>query len=1591
MKNGAGKTSPGFPPKKVEENRSFMLGTSNSKQLQAHNNNGIISVSRDQNGSSTGPKVHHTELFRCDSPELIAEKVKRDKERAQKLYWKAVETLSQTFSPESYHKRKMSRKERKSFANYIDRWKPQGLFGFEDPTINVQHSLADFDGSSIKNLLNSIFRYAPTIGVQVNHKLDISPAARKMTVDTVVLMKRLVFIFLMLSENSGKLYTSLRVICSLYAFVYGDEVDKIIVSTTAALRLILYRDAPQEVPDEMSELKAQTDVLMESLSKEKDEFEVSVGCVADSLAYIALLFATGKSFAKSSVSSFMKDVGGFPSFKNGMESIVASMFGFLEKVVDKVNNMGWFKPVKLVQSNNATVQSLIDEVSVFHKRFSQNPQYCWTTAGAIEALEKRVENTLSNTKNNDPIKSTLMRALTKLKPISDKFASLNLSKIGTRLTPFCISFAGPSQIGKSTLKNVFLGEMLADTIEESDLDRLEKSVDSFIYNVIPGRDFYDNYRGQSVFVIDDYGQFKEVPGQPGNDSMELIRIVNNNEYLANMADLSDKGSCFIRPSLVAVTTNKVDIRADALESKEAVIRRFHLPFFVVPKAEYCMNKSGGNSDQALRNRQLDMSSIPQDIYSTDIYEFYLWDFDKGQKLPGAALSYADALKMAIDKYKKHMKHGVGVLASQTKHISAAIERRRKTKGSFFGLVAQSGIPNQKFVETCMKATKFDRTFDVSKPYIYSVAEKHGCSQQQIEEEYIEFIEYVAKNDHFVSQDDFEQFLLKKTESKAWSEFLSCFESESSTLVWNFLYENKYLLAAIIGTVPLGLILIRWLKTVLQPESGENRLVSARRPNRPVAKNATNMRPQMMVNQINAAKALVMHNMFEIVDTTLGNKRVGVMTFVKGRYGLVPTHVWTTMCNVQRAPGQYALRSCGAPDILYPMDTSIYEYSSDWDENQICTKDVAMVLFPEEFIPARRNIMSWFSNDPVRYGKHGLVLPEGPVFSVPVVDVVPYSGQYTDDVAEQELLFYSLGTKQGDCGSPLIYADTGSTYNRINGIHVCGDSRSRGGSARVTLDDIQRLMSALSGPMFDIEPQMDITDAHNTVGGHVLPVCTVSKSPQVPSVSKIVRSRIHNLITETKVMPCKLRPFVVDGEHKDPMFLASQKYSRPQPSVDIGVLRVIAGEAVRYILDKSTKPRPRVLTFEEAVAGDPSDQYLKGIPRSTSAGYPYNMNVKKRGKADFFGSTGDYEFTSDECLKLKNRVEEIRMLASQGIRAFHVCSDTLKDETKSKEKVLAGKTRKFAPVPVDLLIITRQYFGALVSWLMHNRMSNMMCMGINPYTEWHQLGIEMRSFSKEMFDGDFACFDGTLPISVMYMFLHLAQAYYYDASDEEQLIRSVLFEDVVNSRHLIGQVVYEFSGSNPSGGFLTTPLNSFCGIVISMYCAYQGMKNTCNANVFAKEFLNNVLIRNFGDDIIYSVKKEYLQCFNQKVMCETAHVLGMTFTPADKESQPIVSTNISGISFLKRKFLYQNGQFCGALELDSIFESMNWVKKGLTSQQFKQIVDNNILELSLHGKQVYEEWAPLIATIVSSRYDFTPYVPKFDVALITISGQEAYWC
>jgi len=483
---------------------------------------------------------------------------------------------------------------------------------------------------------------------------------------------------------------------------------------------------------------------------------------------------------------------------------------------------------------------------------------------------------------------------------------------------------------------------------------------------------------------------------------------------------------------------------------------------------------------------------------------------------------------------------------------------------------------------------------------------------------------------------------------------------------------------------------------------------------------------------------------------------------------------------------------------------------------------------------------------------------------------------------------------------------------------------------------------------------------------------VNLNRRVMSVStggptKLRKTRLYDYF------PCDLKPAMLkkfvrfDGEHVDPYENAISRYCIKSTWDPIYRCLDEAAEDTRKLICggneyPAEKVDKNIITFKQAVEGEPGLAYFDSIGRSTSAGYPYNCVQSKITKNDIFGVGDAYLFNTVECRKLEADVMEYIDRAERGVATQVYYTDSLKDELRTRSKAEAGATRLVSCSPLLLTIVTRMYFLQACRHLYLNKIMNGIAVGCNPFsTDWDTLArLLLHNSGKNIFSGDFKNFDG----SEDYCLLRLAgdvliSWYGLSNNDPATRVRMRIFSDLCSSVHIRGSKVMAWEGSLASGNPLTSIINSIVNQIAFRYTWYAinlEKRLFKDHSHVTPRFDDRVYLCTYGDDNVLSVCDTAADIFNPHNIREAMKDIKLVLTSSEKEAKVLAFSKIDEIDFLKRRFVInKQGTWLCPLNKDSILKPLVWMKsEGNEYDYMSDAVANALLELSQHQEKYYNE-------------------------------------
>jgi len=358
-----------------------------------------------------------------------------------------------------------------------------------------------------------------------------------------------------------------------------------------------------------------------------------------------------------------------------------------------------------------------------------------------------------------------------------------------------------------------------------------------------------------------------------------------------------------------------------------------------------------------------------------------------------------------------------------------------------------------------------------------------------------------------------------------------------------------------------------------------------------------------------------------------------------------------------------------------------------------------------------------------------------------------------------------------------------------------------------------------------------------------------------------------------------------------------------------------------------------VSFDEAAFGDE----LASLAKDTSNGYGH-----ARDKKDYF----DFEnkVITDgglsEIEAFKDRVESGRPIFKDFLskEVFKV------DELRNEEK--CDKPRTIRVMPVTHIFWTKVIFGNLAKHFKKFMHETGVCIGLNPYKDFDTIAQRFKACASLYGDADFGGWDGTLNARIMLKIFEVLKSRYIGKYEG---ILDFLSITITRSMVLVSDELYATTHGMPSGTWLTLLLNCLVNRALTALTIYRN-KDCANVDDFS-----SVISYVTGDDIIFAVPKHLEEVFNLFTLREVAESLGMTCTNGDKSAIDTKGQQFHKLNYLKRHFRFHPvlKQYVGCLSLSTILNTLQYYNGTKNVEEVMQGKINAVaVESYIHSRNLY---------------------------------------
>lgn len=395
---------------------------------------------------------------------------------------------------------------------------------------------------------------------------------------------------------------------------------------------------------------------IKSLLPSEEEIEpqsFSADNIASLCSMIMMGFMASTYDSENIVRKVFQDFGGFGRAKMGMTEACTSAISIFENIINliKVDCMKGDR-IFLGSSSFEETKIIIQAMDAIINKSKQNDlSFDIDDLTFVKLTHTRAKDILRKVNSHLPqnLSRELNSAVVKLENLMDKTGTRISRPTRYRQEPVSIMLHGGPGCGKTQTLKALSNSLCSATLPDRLYQSFLLTPSAYIYGRDPACVFWDAWlNGTHVVEQDDFGQCRDIAGNPDNEYMAWIRLMNPSEYMLHQADLSDKGKDFAEPSFVTATTNVKTFTPESIISADALNRRINMNLCVTIKKQYCTLDTKDNADYY--NRKLDVSLLPGGIFDFNVQEFYYCD-SFGQVI-SEAMSFDNVVEKALDLYKQ---------------------------------------------------------------------------------------------------------------------------------------------------------------------------------------------------------------------------------------------------------------------------------------------------------------------------------------------------------------------------------------------------------------------------------------------------------------------------------------------------------------------------------------------------------------------------------------------------------------------------------------------------------------------------------------------------------------------------------------------------------------------------------------------------------------------------------------------------------------------------------------------------------------------------------------------------------------------------
>jgi hypothetical protein len=305
-------------------------------------------------------------------------------------------------------------------------------------------------------------------------------------------------------------------------------------------------------------------------------------------------------------------------------------------------------------------------------------------------------------------------------------------------------------------------------------------------------------------------------------------------------------------------------------------------------------------------------------------------------------------------------------------------------------------------------------------------------------------------------------------------------------------------------------------------------------------------------------------------------------------------------------------------------------------------------------------------------------------------------------------------------------------------------------------------------------------------------------------------------------------------------------------------------------------------------------------------------------------------------------------------------ESFKDELRKLSKVDAPRTVRV--MPLGHTFWCKKIFGNLLKHFKLNRMKTGISVGYNPYKDGDILAKLLLSCDI-LGDADFGKWDGSIMALILALIIEVMGEFYI--GNYNYFIEWFIFT-ISNSFVLINDELWWTTHGLPSGCWLTLLINCLINKCLTALVIYRNKPNP------TVEDVHRVVDFVTGDDKVIGADTEMGKYFNLETIKAVALSLGMDCTNGDKSPITKATQDFDKLTYVKRHFRKHPvlGRYVGVLSLETILNTIQWINTDTSDEHIAMLGKCRAMQVEayLHSPLFYRK----LTNVFEKYFPFDPF-------------------